>query len=64
MRIALCDNNRILCEALASMLQARGHPVLAIATTASDSMVNASFILRPDRDAAKTMESAPNEKIL
>ena len=39
MRIVLCDNNRILCEALASMLQARGHPVLAIATTASDSIV-------------------------
>jgi two-component system, NarL family, nitrate/nitrite response regulator NarL len=46
-RIVLCDNNRILCEALASMLQARGHPVLAIATTASDSIV-AVATSRPD----------------
>ena len=47
MRIVLCDNNRILCEALASMLQARGHPVLAIATTAGDSIA-AVAANRPD----------------
>jgi two-component system nitrate/nitrite response regulator NarL len=47
MRIVLCDNNRILCEALASMLQARGHPVLAIATTADDSIA-AVAANRPD----------------
>jgi two-component system nitrate/nitrite response regulator NarL len=47
MRIVLCDNNRILCEALASMLQARGHPVLAIATTAHDSIA-AVAANRPD----------------
>jgi two-component system nitrate/nitrite response regulator NarL len=47
MRIVLCDNNRILCEALASMLQARGHPILAIATTASDSIA-AAIANRPD----------------
>jgi two-component system, NarL family, nitrate/nitrite response regulator NarL len=47
MRIVLCDNNRILCEALASMLQARGHPVLAIATTARDSIA-AVTANRPD----------------
>ena len=47
MRIVLCDNNRILCEALASMLQARGHPVLAIATTASESIA-AVVTYRPD----------------
>src|SRR5690242_1609508 len=47
MRIVLCDNNRILCEALASMLQARGHPVLAIATTARDSIA-AVAANRPD----------------
>jgi two-component system, NarL family, nitrate/nitrite response regulator NarL len=46
-RLVLCDNNRILCEALASMLQARGHPVLAIATTASDSIA-AVATNRPD----------------
>jgi DNA-binding NarL/FixJ family response regulator len=47
MRIVLCDNNRILCEALASMLRSRGHPVLAIATTASDSIA-AVVTNRPD----------------
>jgi DNA-binding NarL/FixJ family response regulator len=36
-RLVLCDDNRIFCEAYASMLQKRGHPVLAIAT-ASDSV--------------------------
>lgn len=47
MRLVLCDNNRIFCEALASMLQQRGHPVLAIATTASDSIA-AVAMNRPD----------------
>ena len=47
MRLVLCDSNRIFCEALASMLQARGHPVLAIATTASDS-ITAVTANRPD----------------
>jgi DNA-binding NarL/FixJ family response regulator len=47
MRLVLCDNNRILCEALASMLQARGHPVLAIATTAGD-CIAAVDANRPD----------------
>jgi DNA-binding NarL/FixJ family response regulator len=46
-RLVLCDSNRILCEALASMLQARGHPVVAIATTASDSIA-AVAANRPD----------------
>jgi two-component system, NarL family, nitrate/nitrite response regulator NarL len=46
-RLVLCDNNRILCEALASMLQELGHPVLAIATTASDSIA-AVVTNRPD----------------
>ncbi|HEX3955874.1 MAG TPA: response regulator transcription factor [Trebonia sp.] len=36
MRLVLCDDNRILCEAFASVLQARGHHVLAIATHASE----------------------------
>ena len=47
MRMVLCDSNRILCEALASMLQAHGHPVLAIATTADESIA-AVAALRPD----------------
>jgi two-component system, NarL family, nitrate/nitrite response regulator NarL len=46
-RLVLCDDNRIFCEALASMLQARGHPVLAIATTANDSIA-AIATNRPD----------------
>jgi two-component system nitrate/nitrite response regulator NarL len=33
MRLVLCDDNRILCEALGVALEARGHLVLATATT-------------------------------
>jgi two-component system nitrate/nitrite response regulator NarL len=33
MRLVLCDDNRILCEALAVALEARGHQVLATAIT-------------------------------
>jgi two-component system, NarL family, nitrate/nitrite response regulator NarL len=47
MRLVLCDNNRIFSESLASMLQARGHAVLAIATTATDSIA-AVATNRPD----------------
>jgi two-component system nitrate/nitrite response regulator NarL len=47
MRLVLCDDNRILCEALASVLQARGHRVLAIATHASEG-VAAVCALKPD----------------
>jgi CheY-like chemotaxis protein len=32
-RLIICDDNRILCEALAVALEARGHQVLATATT-------------------------------
>jgi two-component system nitrate/nitrite response regulator NarL len=46
-RLVLCDGNRILCEALAPVLRARGHQVLAIATTASDSIA-AVAANRPD----------------
>jgi ActR/RegA family two-component response regulator len=46
-QLVLCDSNRIFCEALASMLQTRGHRVLAIATTASDSIA-AVATNRPD----------------
>lgn len=38
MRLVLCDDNRILCEALASVLEAHGHQVLAIATSAADAV--------------------------
>src|SRR5208282_5830983 len=33
MRLVMCDDNRILCEALASIFQARGHEVVVIATS-------------------------------
>jgi two-component system, NarL family, nitrate/nitrite response regulator NarL len=35
MRLVLCDDNRILCEALGVALEARGHQVSATATTAA-----------------------------
>ena len=38
MRLVLCDDNRILCEALASILEARGHPILAITTCVAGSI--------------------------
>jgi two-component system, NarL family, nitrate/nitrite response regulator NarL len=47
MRLVLCDDNRILCEALASILQARGHRILAIATSVTDS-ITAVATHRPD----------------
>ncbi len=47
MRLVLCDDNRILCEALASVLQAHGHQVLAIATNVTDG-VAAVAAHRPD----------------
>jgi two-component system, NarL family, nitrate/nitrite response regulator NarL len=47
MRIVLCDNNRIFCEALALVLEARGHQALAIALTA-DAGVAAVAKHQPD----------------
>jgi len=47
MRLVLCDTNRMLCEALGSVLEARGHRVLAITTRACDS-VAAVAAHRPD----------------
>ncbi len=77
MRLVLCDDNRILCEALASVLQARGHRVLAIATRASEG-VAAVCAQKPDAclldvrlpdgsgiDAAQAMHTRyPDAKIL
>jgi two-component system nitrate/nitrite response regulator NarL len=76
-RLVLCDNNRILCEALVSMLQERGHQVLAIATSASDSVATVAAH-RPDAclldlrfpddsglDVARAMRScSPETKIV
>jgi two-component system, NarL family, nitrate/nitrite response regulator NarL len=36
MRLVVCDENRMLCEALVVALQARGHQAVAIATTAEE----------------------------
>ena len=47
MRLVLCDDNRILCEALAVTFQARGHPVLAIATRPAEGIA-AVAAHRPD----------------
>lgn len=38
MRLILCDDNRILCEALAVAMEARGHQVVAITATAADGL--------------------------
>jgi two-component system nitrate/nitrite response regulator NarL len=42
MRLVLSDDNRILCEALASVLQAHGHRVVAIATRPSEGVAAVS----------------------
>jgi two-component system, NarL family, nitrate/nitrite response regulator NarL len=77
MRLVLCDNNRILCEVLAAKLQACGHQVLAIATSATEG-VAAVAEHRPDAcllelrfpdesglDAAQVMRrSHPETKIV
>lgn len=77
MQLVLCDDNRILCEALASILQARGHRILAIATLAAESIA-AVGTHRPDAclldlcfpdgsglDAARAMRRChPDTKIL
>jgi two-component system nitrate/nitrite response regulator NarL len=47
MQLVLCDKNRILCEALAATLQACGHQVLAIATSAAEGIA-AVAAHRPD----------------
>lgn len=36
MRLVLCDDNRIMCEALAAAMDGWGHQVVAITTTAQD----------------------------
>lgn len=47
MRLVLCDDNRILCEALASVLGTYGHHVLGIATCAAEGVAAVSA-LKPD----------------
>jgi two-component system, NarL family, nitrate/nitrite response regulator NarL len=47
MRLVLCDDNRIMCEALAAAMEAWGHQVVAIATTAEDGLA-AVGVYEPD----------------
>jgi two-component system, NarL family, nitrate/nitrite response regulator NarL len=47
MRLVLCDDNRILCEALGVALEARGHLVAATAVSAMDAIA-AVAAHRPD----------------
>jgi len=47
MQLVLCDDNRILCEALASILQKRGHPILATTTSVAEGIA-AVAAHRPD----------------
>jgi two-component system, NarL family, nitrate/nitrite response regulator NarL len=77
MRLVLCDDNRILCEALASILQTRGHRILAITTRVTDAIA-AVAAHRPDAclldlrfpdgsglDAARAIQRChPDTKIL
>ena len=48
MRLVLCDDNRIFCEALAVALETRGHQALAIATTADEGV---AAVIRHQPDA-------------
>src|SRR6266700_40708 len=50
MRLVLCDDNRIFCEALAVALEARGHQALAIATTADEGVAAGFFGKDQDLD--------------
>ena len=36
MRLVFCDDNRILCKALAAALEARGHQVMGITSGTAD----------------------------
>ena len=47
MKLVICDNQRILAEALAAALGARGHQVLAVTTTVTDGL-SAVSAGRPD----------------
>jgi two-component system nitrate/nitrite response regulator NarL len=47
MRLVLCDENRIMCEALAAAMEAWGHQVVAITTTAEEGLA-AVGVHQPD----------------
>lgn len=47
MRLVLCDDNRIMCEALAAAMAGWGHQVAAITTTATDCLT-ALGVHKPD----------------
>jgi len=68
MRLVFCDDNRILSEALATAMEALGHEVVAITTTASDGLaavgayhpdavlLDLRVPARADRDSADATE--------
>jgi two-component system, NarL family, nitrate/nitrite response regulator NarL len=60
MRLVLCDENRILCEALAAALEARGHQVAAIAPTPTDGLA-AVAAHRPDVAVMDVCSTAATE---
>jgi DNA-binding NarL/FixJ family response regulator len=77
MQLVLCDDNRILGEALGSVLSARGHRVLAVTTSVADGIAAVDThrpdaclldLCFPDRnglDAARAMRRCqPDTKIL
>lgn len=47
MRLVLCDDNRIMCEALAAAMEGWGHQVVAITTTAQECLA-ALGVHQPD----------------
>jgi DNA-binding NarL/FixJ family response regulator len=62
MQLVFCDDNRILCEALAAALEARGHQVLAIAASAAEGVV-VTAQYRPDICVLDLCLPSPDEGI-
>jgi DNA-binding NarL/FixJ family response regulator len=62
MQLVFCDDNRILCEALAAALEARGHQVLAIAGSAAEGVV-VTAQHRPDICVLDLCLPSPDEGI-
>ena len=60
MRLVICDGNRILCEALAAVLEACGHEVPAVAMTA-DASIAAVGSYRPDACVLDLRLPAPGD---
>ncbi len=59
MRLVLCDENRIMCEALAASMEAWGHRVVAITTTAEEGIA-AVGVHQPDAVVLEPLVPAGN----